>query len=116
MADKACTEATETMNNKFCLKHIKSGAYVRVAEDCKTRNNLGLISRSNGECWLWVKKDPSASGAILYPAKDRLSFTPHASNPDSTPRGGTGYLGGRKSTSRKNVEAYLSKYGKVVWF
>lgn len=99
----------------ICLKGIASGAYIRVAEDCKSRRNIGLISECDGECWLWVKKEPSASGAVLYPAKNRSSFTPHASNPDSTPRGGTGYLGGRKFMSRKKVEAYLSKYGKVVW-
>lgn len=86
------------------------------AEDCKTHRNIGLISERNGDVWLWVKEDPSVAGAILYAAKDRSSFTPHASNPDSTPRGGTAYLGGRKFTSRKNVEAYLSKYGEVVWF
>ena len=105
----------KNMKHNICIRQIKSGVYVRIAEDCKTRNNLGLISRSNGECWLWVKKEPSASGAVLYPAKDRSSVTPHASNPDWTPRGGTGYLGGRKFMSRKKVEAYLSKYGKVVW-
>jgi len=99
----------------ICLKKIASGGYIRVAEDCKFHRNIGLISERDGEFWLWVKEDPSPSGATLYPAKDRSSFTPHASNPDSTPRGGTAYLGGRKFTSRKNVEAYLSKYGKVVW-
>jgi len=100
---------------KICLKGIASGAYIRVAEDCESHRNIGLISERDGECWLWVKENPSVSGAILYSAKDRSSFTPHASNPDSTPRGGTGYLGGRKFTNRNNVEAYLSKHGKVVW-
>ena len=103
------------MRNNICLKKIRSAAYVRVAEDCRTRRNIGLISERDDEFRLWIKEDPSASGSILYPAKDRSSFTPHANNPDSTPRGGTGYLGGRKFMSRKKVEAYLSKYGKVVW-
>lgn len=101
----------------ICLQNIACDSYIRVAEDCETRNNLGLIieRKRDGEFWLWVKKAPSASGAILYPAKDRSSFKPHDSNPDSTPRGGTGYLGGRKFPSLKSVEAYLGKFGKVVW-
>lgn len=99
----------------FCLKKIASGGYIRVAEDCKSHRNIGLIIERDGELWLWVKENPSASGAILYPAKDSPSFTPHTGNPDSTPRGGTGYFGGRKFANRDNVEAYLSKYGKVVW-
>ena len=97
------------------LKNIGSGAYIRVAEDCKTHRNIGLISERDGEFWLWVKEDPSASGATLYSAKDRPSFKPYNNNHGSTPRGGTGYLGGRKFPSLKSVEAYLGKFGKVVW-
>lgn len=99
---------------KICLKNIASGGYIRVAEDCKTHRNIGLISGRNGEFWLWVKEDPSASGAILYPAKDRPSFKPYKNSPDSTPRGGTGYLGGRKFSDLAGVKAYLRKIAPVV--
>lgn len=79
----------------ICLRSIASGVYTRVAEDCKTRRNIGLISKRDGEFWLWVKEEPSASGTVLYSAKDRSAFKPYESSPDSTPRGGSGYLGGR---------------------
>ena len=98
----------------ICLKSIASGAYVRVAEDCKTHRNIGLISERDGDFWLWVKEEPSNFGAVLYSAKDRSFLKPYESNPDSTPRGGGGYLGGRKFGSMKSLESYLSGLGKVV--
>ena len=102
--------------NKICLKKIACGNYIRVAENCETRNNLGLIieGKRDGEFWLWVKRIPSASGAILYPAKDRSSFKPHKGNRGSTPCGGTGYLGGRKFTDLAGVKTYLRKTAPVV--
>ena len=100
---------------KICLKRNPPRTYIRVAEDCETWRNLGLICETIGEFWLWVKKEPSESGAVLYLAKDRSWFKPHKNNPDSTPRGGSGYLGGRKFPTLKSVEAYLSTLGKVAW-
>jgi hypothetical protein len=102
---------------QLCLTHIVCGTYIRVAENCKTPNNLGLIieRKRDGECSLWVKKEPSASGAKLYSATTRSTFKPHKNNPDSTPRGGSGYLGGRKFPTLKSLEAYLGDFGKVAW-
>jgi hypothetical protein len=100
---------------QLCLKQIACGAYIRVTEDCRTHKNLGLISHSTGECWLWVKREPTDSGAKLYFPKDRSSFRPHKSNADSTPRGGTGHLGGRKFQNLKSIENYLGKIAKFVW-
>lgn len=100
----------------ICLQNIACGTYMRVADDCETRNNLGLIieRKRDGEFWLWVKEEPIASGAILYPAKDRSSFKPHKVNRGSTPCGGTGYLGGRKFSDLAGVKAYLRKTAPVV--
>jgi len=100
----------------ICLKEIACRLYTRVAEDCESRHNLGLITerKRDGEFWLWVKKVPSASGAKLYSPKDRSSFRPHKSKPDSTPRGGAGYLGGRKFSDLAGVKAYLRKFAPVV--
>jgi hypothetical protein len=101
---------------RVCLQMIKSGGYTRIAENCKTPNNLGLIieRKRDGDFWLWVKKVPSASGAKLYSHKDCSSFRPHKNNPDSTPRGGTGYLGGRKFSDLAGVKAYLRNFASVV--
>lgn len=84
-----------------------------MAEDCKTHRNIGLISERNGELWLWVKEDPSASGAMLYAAKDRPSFKPYKNNRGSTPRGGTGYLGGRKFSDLAGVRTYLKTIAPI---
>jgi hypothetical protein len=101
---------------RLCLQMIKSGGYTRVAENCKTPNNLGLIieRKRDGDFWLWVKKVPSASGAKLYSPEDRSSFKPYKNNPDSTSRGGTGYLGGRKFSSLAGVKAHLRKFASVL--
>lgn len=100
--------------NKICLKKIACGAYIRVAEHRKARNNIGLIQTREDGVWLWVKKQPSSSGATLYSAKDRSSFKPHKGNLGSTPCGGTGYLGGRKFSDLAGVKAYLRKMAPVV--
>jgi hypothetical protein len=102
------------MMKKVCLKKIACGAYIRVAEHCKARNNIGLIQLRQDGVWLWVKKQPSGSGATLYSAKDRSSFKPHKGNLDSTPCGGTGYLGGRKFSDLPGVKNYLRKIATVV--
>lgn len=100
--------------NKICLKEIACGNYIRVAEDCETWRNLGLIQVHGIEATLWVKKAPSNSGVKLYSGTGSRLFTQHKSNPDSTPCGGPGYLGGHKFPSMKSVEDYLSGFGKVV--
>jgi hypothetical protein len=102
------------MIKQLCLQKIRSGGYTRIAEDCKTRNNLGLISQSYGELWLWVKKEPSASGAKLYSSTSRSSFKRYKNNPDSTPRGGTSYLGGRNFSSLAGVKTYLRQFASLV--
>lgn len=106
--------SSNNSTNKICLKRNPPRKYIRVAEDCETRRNLGLICKSNGEFWLWVKKEPSESGAVLYSAKDRSAFKPYMNNPDSTPRGGSGYLGGRKFSDFTGVKVYLRKIAPVV--
>jgi len=98
----------------ICLKSIASGGYIRVAEDCTTWRNLGLIQVHGIGATLWVKKAPSNSGAKLYSGTGSRLFTQHKSSPNSTPCGGTGYLGGRKFGSMKIMESYLSGFGKVV--
>lgn len=101
---------------KLCLQEIACGTYIRIAENCSTRKNLGLILelKRDSEFWLWVKKAPSPSGVILYQAKDRSSFKPYRNNPDSTPRGGSGYLGGRKFSDFAGVKTYLKTIAPVV--
>jgi hypothetical protein len=101
---------------QLCLTQIACGTYIRVAENCKTPNNLGLIieRKRDGEFWLWVKKVPSASGAKLYSATTRTTFKPYKNNHDSTPRGGTSYLGGRKFSDLAGVKAYLRHFASVV--
>ena len=99
----------------ICLKSISSGGYIRVTEDCKKRNNLGLIYTRKDGVWLWVKEEPSDSGLTIYSSKDRPSFKPYKNNPSTTPRGGSGYLGGRKFSSLKSIEIYLGSLAQVKW-
>jgi hypothetical protein len=104
------------LNMEFIyLKETASGTYIRVMEDCITRKNLGLISRSRGEFWLWVKRDYSKSSVMLYLPKDRSAFSAYKKNLESTPCGGTGYLGGRKFSSLKSIEIYLGRLAQVKW-
>lgn len=91
------------------LKTIASGAYMRIVENVRTRNNLGLIHQRKDGFWLWVKKEPSVTGALLYSAKERSSFQPHRNNPDSTPCGGSGYLGGRRFSDMAGAKSFLKK-------
>ena len=99
---------------QLCLKPIKSGTYTRVIEECDSRYNLGLICDYQGATWLWLKCNPSPSGAVLYTAANQKSFKPYPGNPHSTPRGGTGYLGGRAFTNQKAIESYLKNLAKVL--
>jgi len=77
---------------------------------------LIIERKRDGEFWLWVTKEPGALGAILYSAGDRSSFSPYVNNPDSTPRGGSGYLGGRKFSDLPGVKAYLRTFASAVTF